>query len=130
MTEKEIEELALDKYPTHEYGFYSKDNELKREGYIRALRDMKDIMFTEYRSGAFFAEEVYNGLPKVEGWITRDKEVNGFWGCGLIFHDKMPTRTGNVWSSSTIAMHLPDSMFPDITWESEPLKVELLIKNA
>ena len=66
---------------------------------------------------------------KIKGWVARDQQVDGFWGNGLILHHSKPTREGNEWSSKTIAMHLPLNFFPELTWESEPIEVELTIKK-
>lgn len=66
---------------------------------------------------------------KIKGWVARDKNVDGFWGNGLILHACKPYRDGNEWSSKTIAMHLRNDFFPELTWEDEPIEVELTIKK-
>lgn len=67
---------------------------------------------------------------KIKGWVARDKQVDGFWGNGLILHHSKPTREGNEWSSKTIAMHLPNELFPDLSFDDEPIEVELTIKKV
>lgn len=84
----------------------------------------------ECREGFRKACEEYESLPKIRGWVARDSVEDGFCGTGLILHDSKPTRTRGEWSSMTIAMHLPSKMFPEITWESEPVEVELLIRKV
>lgn len=66
-------------------------------------------------------------LPKVRGWVARDKETDAFQGNGLCLHSAKPVREGDEWSGKTLMMHLPESLFPDLAWESEPIEVELLI---
>lgn len=66
---------------------------------------------------------------KIKGWVARDQQVDSFYGNGLILHHSKPIREGNEWSSKTIAMHLPFNFFPELTWESEPIEVELTIKK-
>lgn len=69
-------------------------------------------------------------LPKIKGWVARDSVEDAFNGCGLILHHSKPWRIGGEWSSQTIAMHLPWSMFPDLCWQDEPIEVELTIKKV
>ena len=69
-------------------------------------------------------------LPKIHGWIARDSYEDAFEGTGLILHYSRPQRVFGEWGSNTIAMHLPSHMFPEITWESEPVEVELLIRKV
>lgn len=66
---------------------------------------------------------------KIKGWVARDEAENPVYGLGLCLHSRKPWRTGNEWSNQTIMMHLPTNMFPEVTWESEPKEVELLIKS-
>jgi poly-D-alanine transfer protein DltD len=115
MTDKQIEEKALEAYPP-EYEQEDFDetwdmNEQYREPYIKALKEIES-------------------LPKIKGWVARDQQVDEFYGNGLILHHSKPTREGNEWSSKTIAMHLPLDFFPDLTWESDPIEVELLIRKV
>lgn len=66
---------------------------------------------------------------KIKGWVARDKNVDAFRGNGLILHHSKPTREGSEWSSNTIMMHLPIKFFPELTWESEPIEVELIVRK-
>ena len=70
-----------------------------------------------------------NELPKLHGWVARDSYEDAMNGVGLILHHTKPIRCNGEWSNMTIALHLPWNMFPEITWEDEPVKVELLIKK-
>lgn len=110
MTDKQIEERALEAYPEETYSITGEE---LREGYIKG--------YTE-------AKKEIESLPKIKCWIARDKYINEFWGNGLVLHYSKPVRKSTEWSSNTIAMHLPDEMFPEITWESEPKEVELIIR--
>lgn len=63
------------------------------------------------------------------GWVARDAYFDALSGMGLIIHDKKPTRSGVEWVSVFPLMHLNWNLFPDLTWEDEPLEVEITIKQ-
>lgn len=69
-------------------------------------------------------EENIKGLPKIHGWVARDNDLNHIH----LFSDK-PLRDRYEWASGSYPLTLPNEMFPDLTWESEPVEVELLIKK-
>ena len=69
----------------------------------------------------------YESLPKIHGWVARDK-----YGSLNLFGDK-PTRFeddtfGNIKGSGMIFLN--DELLPEVTWESEPVEVELLIRKV
>ena len=66
------------------------------------------------------AEEV-----KVKGWVARDKAND------LYFFTYKPHRTDGVFHSeiSEDILHLSNDMFPELSWETEPIEVELLPKK-
>ena len=111
MNNEQILQKALKVYPP-EYEHEDFDewdiNEKYREPYIKALLEVES-------------------LPKVHGWIARDKD-------GLLgFYSDKPQRFDDKawWCDpgcyTALALH-PDS-YPEITWESEPLEVELIIRK-
>jgi len=115
MTQEEIEKKAYEAYPRvpdriSDAGDINYDRYVKREGYIKALTEIEE-------------------LPKIKGWVARDSVENVFNGNGLILHHSQPWRCGGEWSSQTIAMHLPSNLFPEISWEDNPVEVELLIRK-
>ena len=69
----------------------------------------------------------------IQGWVCRDKKDNA-----LNFHAEKPYRAQSGydvcdepdWWESDCASFLPldKSLFPDLTWESEPLEVEIIMK--
>lgn len=70
----------------------------------------------------------------IQGWVCRDKKDNA-----LNLHAEKPYRTQSGydvydepdWWESDCASFLPldNSLFPDLTWESEPQEVEIIIKR-
>jgi len=72
---------------------------------------------------------------KIKGWITRDKPGYGNSRGWLRLHFRKPEKTVRDWNSKDEfdvddSQILNDDMFPNLTWESEPLEVELLIRKA
>lgn len=61
----------------------------------------------------------------ISGWVARDGSGS------LNVFDEEPTRDEELemWSDGLDHFGLPYSSFPDLTWESEPLKVEIIIKR-
>ena len=66
-------------------------------------------------------------LPKIKGWIARDKD-------GLLgFYSELPERFDDrAWwceEGCNTALSVPPGSYPEITWESEPLEVELIVRK-
>lgn len=85
-----------------------------------------------YGDGYIKACEDYKSLPKIHGWVARNKEI-----CGgrLSFFTKKPQRGTRSWLEPDTMEDLPyeglpKDMFPEISWESEPVEVELLIRKV
>lgn len=64
---------------------------------------------------------------KVELWYAVDKD-----GCGWYFRTK-PHRVGTEWYENTegqaVMYESGNKLFPGISWEDEPIEVELTIKK-
>lgn len=58
----------------------------------------------------------------IQGWVARDKSQ--FLG----LYPWQPKRGNIAWECGS-CMVLPINTFPDLTWESEPLEVEIVIKR-
>lgn len=113
MTEEQIKQKALETYPEKlfrmPHNFNANDiNSDAREGYIKALQEI-------------------NELPKIKGWIARNKEYNE-----LIFipGEEPPTRMETYWFCGfTWGYTKIEDVFPELTWYDEPIEVELLIRK-
>ena len=109
----DIEKRAYEAYP-----------ELDNTRFDMALQNS---YINSSRQGYIKACEEYESLPKVRGWVARDK-----YGSLNLFGDK-PTRFeddtfGNIKGSGMIFLN--DELLPEVTWESEPVEVELLIRKV
>lgn len=110
MTEQEINQKALEVYP-YKRGLDSINNEFYdlnfegREGYIKAFKEIEL-------------------LQKIKGWVARDHSGNLF-----LFQDT-PVRKNKWWIAGLGGFYLSRKSFPELTWENEPIEVEILIRKV
>ena len=121
MTKEEIIKKGFEAYPEEIVGYsveervgakpkpldYNKD---KREGYIKALTEIES-------------------LPKIKGWVARDR-LSGH----IYIHQTKPKENKmlGIWEEpGGYSIQVSSSVidFPDITIDSEPVEVELLIRR-
>lgn len=80
-----------------------------------------------YKDGIYFAlgKQEKDADVVIQGWIARDEDENLF-----VYHTK-PERdeTTQMWMGGCVNFDLRNHLFPDLTWESEPLEVEIIIKR-
>ena len=110
MNDKQIEQRALEVYPVINDCLNSTIdiNQKSRDGYIKALQE-------------------FESLPKVHGWVARDRD-------GLLgFYSDKPQRFDDrSWwcdPGCYTALALPPESYPEITWDSNPIEVELIIRK-
>lgn len=76
-------------------------------------------------------QETIEDLPKIKGWIARDKTYE------LNFFSKKPKRNiadsrivlDNVWIGKKLLV-LDCDLYPNLTWEDEPIEAEIILKVA
>ena len=111
MTEKEINRKAQETYPKrYSYdGFTKHDlNYQKREGYTKAIQEIEE-------------------QPKIKGWIYREKNDELY----ISAQGRKPFRKTDYdfTMSDGWIVELDEDLFPELTWESEPVEIELLIRK-
>ena len=108
----DIEKKAYEKYPSV-LGFPIDEqvdlNEEARNAYIKSC-------------------EEYESLPKIHGWIAKDDSL---YNPSLCVHLEKPVKdlAFHYWDSKGKCVCIDKKLFPEITWESEPVEVELLIRK-
>ena len=133
MTKEQINEKALEAYPEKyvklPFCLNEKDiNTGHREGYKKALNDIESLI------------KVKGWIARSQGsdWIKKDgKQVlieNNYNGA-LSFYSQKPTRGKWMWDSMTgthiiISMPGNPTCFEELSWEDEPIEVELLIRKV
>lgn len=72
-------------------------------------------------------------LVTIHGWVARDLHFSD--ASDLYVGQNKPTRYDNgdgsgLWTGfGEWVMSLPKEMFPEITWEDEPVEVEIIIRR-
>lgn len=61
----------------------------------------------------------------ISGWVAKDADAQ--W---VYLYNSMPTRGINMWNGhGSLLIPLDANSFPDLTWESDPEPVEIIIKR-
>ena len=65
----------------------------------------------------------------IKGWVARDNK--GDSDSLSIYRDIKPNRLNEegLWENMSDFMTIPKDMFPEIKWEDEPVKIEMIIKK-
>lgn len=101
--------------------------------YSEHLGKNRDVTWNDAEYGFLAGAQFALGKQKkdadavIQGWVCRD---NNSLNAQVLIGDK-PKRTGyNYWENkSADCITLPKDSFPDLTWESDPIEVELIIKR-
>lgn len=64
---------------------------------------------------------------KLDGWICRDGNRNQTLTLFTQYPERNKTKGYLKWWKRSESMTLPNELFPEIKWESEPLKISLTI---
>jgi hypothetical protein len=71
-------------------------------------------------------QEEYESIPKIRGWVTRDKE-----GTCVIYKVKPRRYNDEMWCSAGDGCIVIDlDIFKDLKWEDDPIEVELMIRKV
>ena len=110
---------------------FCKDNGIDQEVNI-SIFDAFDQIFD--RAYALGKQENDMEDTVIQGWVCRDKKDNT-----LYLHAEKPYRAQSGydecddpdWWENDYASYLPldKSLFPNLTWESDPIEVEIIIKR-
>ena len=90
-------------------------NRDKREGYAQALSEIESMV-------------------KKQGWIVRDKDKDSERKGEVWLSLEKPMRFDDMFWVSNAMLQIQDDVFlsekfPELTWESEPVKVELIVRT-
>lgn len=97
---------------------------------VRELRGASDVIYSSPDMNHFYpASDLDFNLDAeeavIQGWVARD------WNCHLNLFTHKPIRNPEIrwWEGENVGMSLPSYILSDLTWESEPLEVEIVIKR-
>ena len=68
---------------------------------------------------------------KIKGWVAREGKIKGYkhvYSDAVGFFHRKPERNeeDQEWDG-ILGMYIPESFFPDLKWEDEPIEVEITI---
>ena len=124
--EKAAEEYVLTRQQARHHAKREEDATLRDFDKTIKAWDAFD-MEQAYEDGANFAlgKQEKDADTVIQGWVARDDD-----GQLLYLYDSMPTRGINMWNDhGSLLTHLDDNLFPNLTWESDPIEVEITIKR-
>jgi hypothetical protein len=74
-------------------------------------------------------KKAYETLPKIHGWVERDRHGELTVTIGET-EDETPFRDKGMWGSYYHPFtKLDNKLFPEVTWKSGPVEVELIIRK-
>lgn len=87
--------------------------------------------FAFFRGYRFGKQEKDAEDTVISGWVCRDKFRNEPFTSDLFIVLEKPTRVEEwgKWCDCGDYIELDSTLFPDITWDSDPLEVEIIIKR-
>lgn len=87
---------------------------------------LHDVAKSSYQHGAqdFIGKQEKDADAVIQGWVAVDKDNLPR------LHYTKPSRTnGNYWQGAFKSTYFPKGLFPDLTWESKPEQIEIIIKR-
>lgn len=99
---------------------FCKDNGIDQQVNI-SIFDAFDQIFD--RAYALGKQEKDMEDPVIQGWVATDEDGN------LFMYSSKPERIGTMWYGKYANFDVRNYLFPDLTWESDPEQVEILIKR-
>lgn len=109
---KTIEEAAKE-FADREYEIGQVDWDALYKGYYHGMKDA-------------LGKQEKDADTVISGWIARDANPHS-----LYIYGREPVRLSNMWSAlgRSFAIQIGSTMFPDLTWDSGPEPVEIIIKR-
>lgn len=95
---------------------------------------LHDIAKSSYLQGAqdFLGKQETKQETVIQGWVCRDKEWDKvLFASDLYLSMEYPTREewAGTWRGMGAYIPLDTELFPDLTWESDPEPIEIIIKR-
>lgn len=116
MTQPEYEQKKRERWVQ-----FCKDNGIEQEVNISIFDAFDQIFDRAYALG----KQEKEADTVIQGWVAKDNDSQG-----LYLYSSMPTRGINMWNGhGSLLVLLDANLYPDLTWESEPEPVEIIIKR-
>lgn len=106
---------------------FCKDNGIDQEVNISIFDAFDQIFDRAYAVGKKIGNSDFSDAEDtvISGWVARDEDGH------LFMYSTKPERDEalQVWIGRYADFDLRDYLFPDLTWDSDPIEVELIIKR-
>lgn len=111
ITQEEIEKAA-EKFADRECEIGQVDRDALHKGYYHGMKDA-------------LGKQEKDADTVISGWVARDRDSD------LYIYTCKPERNFNLgyWDGNVADVTPSNDLFPDLTWELEPLEVEIIIKR-
>lgn len=116
MTQTEYEQKRAECW--HEY--FSTDKRLTTTHEHEAS---KDAFYAAFNRAYALGKQEKDSDAVISGWVARDEDGN------LFMYSTNPERIETMWMGEAANFDLRNYLFPDLTWESDPLPVEIILKR-
>lgn len=111
MTKEQIEKAA-ERFADKEYMTNQYERDALYKGYYHGMKDA-------------LGKQEKDADTVIQGWAARDEDGHLFAYCTKPERDEKL----QMWMGGYADFDLRDSLFPDLTWESEPEPVEIIVKR-
>ena len=96
---------------------------------VKEWRGASDVVYSEPDMNHFYRASDFDFNVDAEetvisGWVARDSNPHR-----LYIYYRKPIRLSDMWTALDESFKIDSNLFPDLTWESEPIKVSILIKR-
>ena len=104
--------------------------EKQKEAISKKLSEPSEVMYEEIRQKLKDAFNPPHPEATISGWVARDKEICEQYNTDLWLGTSKPIRKLNTYWAASKAVLIPinSSLFPSLTWQDDPIEVEITIK--
>lgn len=82
----------------------------------------KELFLYAFDRAYALGKQEKDAATVIQGWLARDENNS------LYLYEKRPVRDHNEWIEETV-IYLDDDLFSDLTWDDNPIEVEIIIKR-
>lgn len=108
--------------------------EEQRETISKKLAEPSEVSYEEIQQRLQEAFTLHQPSATISGWVVRDKQnittILAHRGSKLYLCEKKPKRIDSmgIWDKEGDYYRIPDDLFPNVAFDSDPLEVEITIK--
>lgn len=92
---------------------------------FEAMERLEDMFGVDLLTNGHGKNKPKDADTVIQGWVGRDMSGSLYVYC----HEPERNLMKCLWEGDIMSISLSDDMFPDLTWESDPKPVEIIIKR-